>query len=108
MTVAKNNRGRSSKDRATPFPLSPDVVSTADPATQHQAAPHEDAGSVSSDFARQVRMAYGLLQAAIEEAAGTAECSQVQVAAELEYMQKRAIRSMRESALADNRLVRKL
>ena len=45
-------------------------------------------------------MAYGLLQAAIEEAAGTAECSQVQVAAELEYMQKRAIRSMRESALA--------
>jgi ATP/maltotriose-dependent transcriptional regulator MalT len=45
-------------------------------------------------------MAYGLLQAAIEEAAETVECSHVKIAAEFEDLQARAIRSMRESALA--------
>ena len=45
-------------------------------------------------------MAYGLLQAAIEEAAETAECSQAKIATEFEDLQARAIRSMRESALA--------
>ena len=119
MTVAKNSRGRSSKNNAPSVPLSPDVVRTPDPTTQSLASPmanqldgapslktlpslsaaHDEAGAVSSVFARQVRLAYGLLQAAIEEAAETVECSNVKIAAEFQDLQARAIRSIRESAL---------
>jgi DNA-binding CsgD family transcriptional regulator len=114
MTVAKKNCGLSSNGKASPFPRKPDVVRASDPATPAYrldgapsretlpplSAADEEAGAVSSVFARQVRMAYGLLQAAIEEAAETVECSHVKIAAEFEDLQARAIRSMRESALA--------
>ena len=45
-------------------------------------------------------MAYGLLQAAIEEFAETMECSNAKIAAEFDDLQTRAIRSIRQSALA--------
>jgi DNA-binding CsgD family transcriptional regulator len=51
-------------------------------------------------FARQVRMAYGLLQTAIEDAADSVETQNVKLAAELEDLQTRALRSIRDSALA--------
>jgi len=56
--------------------------------------------SVSSSlFARQVRMAYGLLQTAIEEVADTVETQNVKIASELEDLQAKALRSIHESAL---------
>lgn len=120
MKVAKSSRGRSSKNKAPSSPLSPGSVRTLDPVTQQLAAPlahhmdrspsmetlssrsnaDEDAGSVSSVFARQVHMAYGLLQAAIDEVAETLESSNAKIAAEFEDLQTRAIRSIRESAQA--------
>jgi len=51
-------------------------------------------------FARQARMAYGLLHAAIEEVAETVECQNVKLAAELEDLQARALRAIHDSALA--------
>ena len=51
-------------------------------------------------FARQVRMAYGLLQTAIEEAAESVDRHNVKLAAELEDLQARAMRSIQDSALA--------
>jgi DNA-binding NarL/FixJ family response regulator len=58
------------------------------------------AGESPSLFARQVRMAYGLLQSAIEEAADTVETQNVKIASELENLQARALRSIQDSALA--------
>jgi DNA-binding CsgD family transcriptional regulator len=56
--------------------------------------------SVSSSlFARQVRMAYGLLQTAIEEVADTVETQNVKMASELEDLQAKALRSIHASAL---------
>jgi DNA-binding CsgD family transcriptional regulator len=120
MTVMKNSRDRSSKNKTPSFPLSPNVVRTSDPGTQHQVAPLADqpdcapsrealpscvaaqgeAGAVSSVFACQVRKAYGLLRTAIEEAADAAECNNLKVAAELHDLQALAIRSIQASALA--------
>jgi DNA-binding CsgD family transcriptional regulator len=57
------------------------------------------AGASSSLFARQVRMAYGLLQTAIEDAADTVETQNVKIASELEDLQARALRLIHESAL---------
>jgi DNA-binding CsgD family transcriptional regulator len=57
-------------------------------------------GDAFSIFGRQVRMAYGLLQLAIEQAADTAEVQNVKIAAELEHLQERALRSIQDSALA--------
>lgn len=51
-------------------------------------------------LARQIRMAYGLLQNAMEEAAEAAECHNVKFVSELEDLQARAIRSIQDSALA--------
>ena len=51
-------------------------------------------------FGRQVRMAYGLLQTAIEEAADSVDRHNVKLAAELEDLQARAMRSIQDSALA--------
>jgi ATP/maltotriose-dependent transcriptional regulator MalT len=51
-------------------------------------------------FGRQVRMAYGLLQMVIEQAADTAEVQNVKMVAELEHLQSRALRSIQDSALA--------
>lgn len=91
-----------------------------DPGAQHQAALLVDrmdcelsrqtlpsrsvlqkkASATSSVLARDVRIGYGLLQAAIEEAVETVECRNVKVAAEIEVLQERAIRSIHASALA--------
>lgn len=60
----------------------------------------EDGHPASGLFARQVRIAYGLLHTAIEDAAETVECNNVKLAAELEDLQTRALRSIRDSALA--------
>jgi DNA-binding CsgD family transcriptional regulator len=57
------------------------------------------ASASSSLFARQVRMAYGLLQTAIEDAADTVETQNVKIASELEDLQARALRLIHESAL---------
>ena len=51
-------------------------------------------------LARQIRMAYGLLQNAMEEAAEAAESHNVKFVSELEELQARAIRSIQDSALA--------
>jgi ATP/maltotriose-dependent transcriptional regulator MalT len=48
----------------------------------------------------QIRKAFGLLQTAIEDASETAERQNAQLAAELEHLQARALRSIEESALA--------
>jgi ATP/maltotriose-dependent transcriptional regulator MalT len=53
-----------------------------------------------SMLARQIRMAYGLLQSAMEEAAESAETNNVKIVSELEELQARAIRSIQDSALA--------
>lgn len=68
------------------------------------AAPPLD-GDAFSLFGRHVRMAYGLLQMAIEQAADTAEVQNVKLAAELEHLQERALRSIQESALATIELI---
>jgi ATP/maltotriose-dependent transcriptional regulator MalT len=60
----------------------------------------DDAQSPKGLFARQVRMAYGLLQTAIEEAAESLECNNEKLAAELEDLHARALRSIHDSALA--------
>lgn len=60
----------------------------------------DDPHTTSNLFARQVRMAYGLLQTAVEEAAESAECNNVKLTAELEDLQARALRSIHDSALA--------
>jgi ATP/maltotriose-dependent transcriptional regulator MalT len=57
-------------------------------------------GDAFSLFGRHVRMAYGLLQMVIEQAADTAEVQNVKMAAELENLQSRALRSIQDSALA--------
>jgi DNA-binding CsgD family transcriptional regulator len=57
-------------------------------------------GDAFSIFGRHVRMAYGLLQMVIEQAADTAELQNVKMAAELEHLQSRALRSIQDSALA--------
>ena len=54
----------------------------------------------SSMFAEQIRMAFALLQSAIEESAGLAERRNVQIAKELDDLQARALRSIQDSALA--------
>jgi ATP/maltotriose-dependent transcriptional regulator MalT len=55
---------------------------------------------VDNPVARQARMVFGLLQAAVEEVAETAESRNVKLAAELRDLQMRALRSIQESALA--------
>ncbi len=116
MTMAKNSRGLSAKDKARqPLSALPGIVRIPDAAPQQlgaalserppkafsppPTAPAE-AGPAPSVFARQVRMAYGLLQTAIEEAAETVECHNAKIASELEDLQARAIRSIQDSALA--------
>jgi DNA-binding CsgD family transcriptional regulator len=105
--MAKNSRGPSPKQEGPPpFAFS----STADAALQHTEESHTapaveqgeaTAGSeVNSMFARQVRMAFGLLQTAIEEATEATECRNVKIASELDDLQARAIRSIHDSALA--------
>jgi ATP/maltotriose-dependent transcriptional regulator MalT len=54
----------------------------------------------ASAFARQVRLAYGLLQTTIEEAAETVELNNAQITAEVEDLQSKALRSLHQSALA--------
>lgn len=120
MTVEKNSRDRNSKNKAPSFPLSPDEVRTSGHGAQAEVAPladqpdcapslealppcagtQEEAGAVSSVFARQVRTAYGLLRTALEEAADAAECNNLKVAVELHDLQALAIRSIQASALA--------
>lgn len=63
-------------------------------------AEDEEFHPASSLFARQVRMAYGLLQTAIEEAADSVQGQNVKLAAEVEDLQARALRSIHDSALA--------
>jgi ATP/maltotriose-dependent transcriptional regulator MalT len=116
MTMAKNGRGPSPKDKARP-PLSalPGMVRIPDAASQHDGAalldgrvkdvapPRvqlDESGPAASVFARQIRMAYGLLQTAIVEAAETVECNNAKIASELEDLQARAVRSIHDSALA--------
>jgi DNA-binding CsgD family transcriptional regulator len=111
MTTAKNSSGPGSNTdgMAPPFAFS----AAADVALQHKAsltpAPLQGGavegaasagGEINSVFARQVRMAFGLLQTAIEEATEAAECNNVKIASELEDLQARAIRSIHDSALA--------
>ena len=108
MTLAKKSRGLAPKEKAPPpFSPPPGVVLRAEAASQivgatsHAArALQEEGDGVESVFARQVRMAYGLLQSAIEEAAEAAESRNVNIASELEELQTRAIRSIQDSALA--------
>jgi ATP/maltotriose-dependent transcriptional regulator MalT len=105
MTMAKNSRGLSPKGKALPpFSPPPGVVRQASlpvgATTQAARALQEEGDGVESVFARQVRMAYGLLQSAIEEVAETAESRNVTIASELEELQARAIRSIQDSALA--------
>ncbi len=102
MTLAKNSRGLAPKDKAPP-PFSPPhgvVRKTASQPAGGGCALHEDGDGVESVFARQVRLAYGLLQSAIEEVAETAESRNLTIASELEELQARAIRSIQDSALA--------
>jgi DNA-binding CsgD family transcriptional regulator len=105
--MAKNSRGPSPKQEGPPpFAFS----STADAALQHTEESHPAAAvehgeaaagsEVNSMFARQVRMAFGLLQTAIEEATEATECRNVKIASELDDLQARAIRSIHDSALA--------
>jgi DNA-binding NarL/FixJ family response regulator len=54
----------------------------------------------SSLFAEPIRMAFALLQSAIEESAGLAERRNVQIAKELDELQARALRSLQDSARA--------
>ena len=57
-------------------------------------------GTRPSLFVRQVRLAFDLLQTAIAEAGDTVECNNAKVAAELEDLQARALRSIHDSAVA--------
>ncbi len=110
MTTAKNSRGLSPASGAAIFSPVPGMAHIPDATTQHigaakdvappRAAAPDDGGAPSSIFARQIRMAYGLLQTAIEEATEAAECSNAKIAGELEDLQARAIRSIHDSALA--------
>jgi len=59
-----------------------------------------DASLCASAFARQARLAYGLLQNTIEEAAESVELSNAQITAEVEDLQSKALRSLHQSALA--------
>jgi DNA-binding CsgD family transcriptional regulator len=84
---AKIDNGRVPKD-PVPASFSPPMVASPD---------FQDGESV---FARQIRMAYGLLQNAMEEAAEATENNNVKIASELEELQTRAIRSIQDSAMA--------
>jgi DNA-binding CsgD family transcriptional regulator len=110
MTMAKNSRGPGPQNGGPPpfdFPTADNVAlqhdipplagDPQDGAAEQVAAAGGDADSV---FSRQVRMAFGLLQTAIEEATDAAECNNVKIASELEDLQARAIRSIHDSALA--------
>jgi len=59
-----------------------------------------DASLGASAFARQARLAYGLLQNTIEEATESVELSNAQITAEVEDLQSKALRSLQQSALA--------
>jgi RNA polymerase sigma factor (sigma-70 family) len=59
-----------------------------------------DAALGGSAFARQARLAYGLLQNTIEEAAESVELRNAQITAEVEDLQSKALRSLHQSALA--------
>ena len=63
-------------------------------------AAQRETDAVSLVLAREVRVGYGLLQAAVEESTKALECSNVEIAAELKVLQEHAIRSIQESALA--------
>ncbi|MGO9391527.1 response regulator transcription factor [Rhodoblastus sp.] len=107
MTLAKNSRGLAPKAKALPpFSPLPGVALRSERASpcvgtsQDGRANHEQGDGVESVFARQVRLAYSLLQSAIEEAAEAAESRNVTIASDLEELQARAIRSIQDSALA--------
>ncbi len=113
MTTAKNSRGLNPGSSGAPiFAPVPGMAHVTDAAPQHggidgaaknlsqPSVSQEADGAPSSVFARQIRMAYGLLQTAIEEATDAAECSNAKIAAELEDLQARAIRSIHDSTLA--------
>jgi hypothetical protein len=119
MTMAKNSRGLCPKSKgASPFCAPPGMVRITDSAAPHGGAPMAELAEVGaakqclpssaaaqdgdgpSVFARHVRMACGLLQTAIEEAAETMECHNVEIASELEDLQAPAIRLIHDSALA--------
>jgi DNA-binding CsgD family transcriptional regulator len=65
-----------------------------------EASPAMNGGAPASLFARQVRLAFDLLQSAIEEAGDSVECNNVKLASELENLQARALRSIHDSAVA--------
>ena len=99
MSMAKLNRAKNgdglahkAQDSAAfrPAPFTP-------PSLNAPAFP-DDGGETL--LARQIRMAYGLLQNAMEEAAEAAENHNVKLVSELEELQTRAIRSIQHSALA--------
>lgn len=69
-------------------------------ATPPAANSSPDASLGASVFARQARLAYGLLQNTIEEAAEAVELNNAQITAEVEDLQSRALRSLHQSALA--------
>jgi DNA-binding CsgD family transcriptional regulator len=91
MTVAKNHSGRAPADDGRP----------------HFAAPTQ-AAQDGAPFTQQIRMAYDLLQTAIEEAADAVGTQNVKIATELEALQERALRSVQDSALATIELLEAL
>jgi DNA-binding NarL/FixJ family response regulator len=100
MTMVKNIERQPLSNHSKPSLVAPSAANGQKaPAVAPIAA--EAAPSASSSlFARQVRMAYGLLQTAIEEAGDTVEIQNVKIASELEELQAKALRSIHESALA--------
>jgi ATP/maltotriose-dependent transcriptional regulator MalT len=101
MTVAKNSCDVDSVTQHGATFAADHANCALSPQTQpSRSAAKDKTVTASSVFAREVRMGYGLLQAAIEEAAETVESSSVVIAAELGDLQERAIHSIRESALA--------
>ena len=78
---ASNGRRESASPVAAPVALSP-------------------ACGESAAFPHQIRVAFGMLQSAIEEAADTVGDQNVKLAVELEDLQARALRSIQDSALA--------
>ncbi len=104
--TAKNSHGlsASSKGRAAGHaPLHPVFAPEAALRVQPAETPAKDRAAdvaPASLFARQARMAFDLLQTAIEEAGDTVGCNNAKIAAELEDLQARALRSIQDSAVA--------
>ncbi len=105
MTMVKNIESHPLPNHSKPSLVGPSAANGQKAAAVAPIAAEDSSCASSSLFARQVRMAYGLLQTAIEEAGDTVEIQNVKIASELEELQAKALRSIHESALATINLI---